>query len=70
MSFVTDRAPWAADWLALNPMVPLSGLYRWALMGEAVGQTDVVGSIAWAVGIFVLGIVAFVRYEGNMVRHI
>ncbi len=70
VSFVTDRAPWAADLLALNPMVPLTGLYRWSLMGEPLLRSDLIGSVAWSVGIFVLGILAFVRYEGNMVRHI
>ncbi len=70
ITFVTDRAPWAAKWLVLNPMVPLVDLYRWVLMGDELASTSVIGSIAWAVAIFVLGILAFVRYEGNMVRHI
>lgn len=70
LSFVTDRAPWVTDWLPLNPMVPLTGLYRWVLMGDALAPGTLGAGIAWSLGMFVVGIIAFVRYEGNMVRHI
>ncbi len=70
ISFVTDRAPWAADWLIVNPMVPIVDLYRWVLMGDALSSSSIVGSVVWAAVIFVLGILSFVRFEGNMVRHI
>ncbi|NND84611.1 MAG: ABC transporter permease [Acidimicrobiia bacterium] len=70
LSFVTERAPWVTDWLPLNPMVPLTGLYRWVLMGSDLAPGTLEAGLAWSLGMFLLGIVAFVRYEGNMVRHI
>lgn len=70
MSFVTDRAPWTTNWLPLNPMVPFTELYRWALTGSELTATGLVAGLAWTIVMGALGILAFVRYEGNMVRHI
>jgi hypothetical protein len=45
-------------------------LYRGALMGREITSFDLWASVGWAVGMLVIGVLAFVRYEGNMVRHL
>ena len=54
----------------LNPLFPLLALYRGALMGREIAAFDLWASAAWAIGMLVIGVLAFVRYEGNMVRHL
>ena len=54
----------------LNPMYPLLVLYRGALMNREVTSSDVIAALIWAFVMLAVGVLAFVRYEGNMVRHL
>jgi len=69
-SFVTDlTSPW--DTLFnLNPLVPIIGLYRTALLGYPFEAWMLTAAAAWAAGLSVLAIAAFVKYEGRMARYL
>ncbi len=69
-SFVTDLvAPW--DTLFnLNPLVPIIGLYRTALLGYPFESWMLGASLAWAIGLATISIAAFVKYEGRMARYL
>jgi teichoic acid transport system permease protein len=69
-SFVTDlTSPW--DTLFnLNPLVPIIGLYRTALLGYAFESWMLTAALAWAVGLAVVAVAAFVKYEGRMARYL
>ncbi|HEY4606231.1 MAG TPA: ABC transporter permease, partial [Acidimicrobiia bacterium] len=57
----------------LNPMFHVIGLYRTALIGNPVypfSLEDLLISLAWAAGIFVVGVAGFIRYETRMVRYL
>ena len=54
----------------LNPLHPFLVLYRGALMGREVAGLDVLAAVAWTIIVLLVGVISFVRYEGNMVRHL
>lgn len=54
----------------LNPMTHLLGLYRTALLGYPFQWFDLWASAAWAVGLGVLGVALFVKYEGRIARYL
>ncbi len=61
--------PWATVY-RLNPMVPILGVYRTALLGYPFVPSELLGSAVWAVGLGVVAIGAFVKYEGRMARYL
>jgi teichoic acid transport system permease protein len=62
-------APW--DTLFnLNPLVPIIGLYRTALLGYPFETWMLFAGLAWAIGLGVIAIAAFVKYEGKMARYL
>ncbi|MFP3915430.1 MAG: ABC transporter permease [Actinomycetota bacterium] len=63
---------WAKTAVEINPLYHFLNVYRGALMGSSFSftSTDLVLSAAWALGILVVGIYTFVRFEGNMVQHL
>jgi len=69
-SFVDDlTSPW--DTLFnLNPLVPIIGLYRTALLGYPFEAWMLGASLAWAIGLAAISITAFVKYEGRMARYL
>lgn len=69
-TFVDDLAsPW--DTLFnLNPLVPIIGLYRTALLGYPFEIWMLGAATAWAVGLATVSIAAFVKYEGRMARYL
>ena len=70
MSFLEQAPAWMQTILQWNPMFSILSMYRYALMGRELDAVDVLASLLWAVGLGVVGVVAYVRYEGNMVRHL
>jgi teichoic acid transport system permease protein len=70
MSFVADKADVFQWILRINPLYSFIVLYRTALMGRAFEPDMLLLASAWAVVMGVGGVLAFVRYEGNMVRHL
>ena len=53
-----------------NPLFGLVGLYRVALMARPFEWELLWTAVVWAVVIGFVGVLSFVRYEGNMVRHL
>ncbi|MDF1596990.1 MAG: ABC transporter permease [Acidimicrobiia bacterium] len=70
MSFVADKPEWFQWALRLNPMYSVIVCYRTALMGREFEPEMLIVAALWAVVMGVVGVFAFVRYEGNMVRHL
>lgn len=70
LAFIQDKAEWMQTLVGLNPLYRYLAIYRGALMGRAVELSDVLIAGAWTIGVVGLGILLFVRYEGNMVRHL
>jgi teichoic acid transport system permease protein len=56
--------------LAFNPLTPILGLYRGALLGRPIEPYYWWASAAWAVGILVLGVITFSRIEGKLARYL
>ena len=54
----------------LNPLVPFLSLYRSALLGYRFRPDDLLSAALWAVGVTVVAVAAFVRYEGKMARYL
>ncbi len=69
-TFVDDlTTPW--DTLFnLNPLVPIIGLYRTALLGYPFESWMLGASLAWAFGLATISIASFVKYEGRMARYL
>jgi teichoic acid transport system permease protein len=53
-----------------NPLFPILTIYRGALLGLPVPRRFWIEAGAWAVGLFTVGLLAFVKYEGKMTRHL
>jgi teichoic acid transport system permease protein len=54
----------------LNPMFPIIAVYRSALLGYPLAQSDLVAMAAWCVAVGILGVALFIKYEGRMVRYL
>ncbi|VAV92899.1 hypothetical protein MNBD_ACTINO02-2305 [hydrothermal vent metagenome] len=53
-----------------NPLFPILAIYRGALLGLPVDNRFWLEAIIWSVGVFVVGLLAFVTYEGKMTRYL
>lgn len=60
----------AQSLLRLNPMFPMIAVYRTAFLGYPLDSADLIASAVWAVVVGVIGVAAFVKYEGRMVRYL
>lgn len=63
------KSPWDTVY-NLNPMVPIIGLYRTALLGYPFESWMLYAGLAWAIGLAVVAITVFVKYEGRMARYL
>lgn len=63
-------APWDTIARVANPMVPILEVYRSALLGYEFRSEELVAATVWAVGLGVIAVYAFVRYEGRMARYL
>lgn len=68
LSFLDDKS-WAKA-AEYNPMYAFISIYRTALINEPFQPRMLAFSAIWAVVVFVVGVGMFVRYEGNIVRHL
>jgi teichoic acid transport system permease protein len=62
--------PWSSIAKIANPLVPILGVYRAALLGYAFHSEELIASIVWAVVIAAGAIAAFIKYEGRMARYL
>jgi teichoic acid transport system permease protein len=69
---IYDRLPdpWSSVAKFANPMVPILGVYRAALLGYEFHPEELIASIVWAVALASIAITAFVKYEGRMARYL
>lgn len=66
-----DKLPPVAQTIAeLNPMVPILAIYRAALIGTEVTVDQILLGAAWGLGVGVIAVFVFVRYEGKMARYL
>jgi len=61
---------WAEVLYRFNPLVPILGIYRTALIGDPFVRGDIVASAVWAFGLTAVAIFMFVKYEGKMARYL
>lgn len=70
LSFLEGKPQWVVDLIELNPMYAIVQLYRVAFMDFPFVMKDLITALAWSFGVFLVGILSFVRSEGTMVRHL
>jgi teichoic acid transport system permease protein len=73
LSFLDDADPTLRTLVEINPMFHIIALYRAALLGPPdylFDTGDLIITLAWALGIFVIGVAGFIRYETRMVRYL
>jgi teichoic acid transport system permease protein len=70
VSFLDGKPDWAVRILELNPMYSVLSLYRTALMGREFEVEALIGALIWVGVLGALGVISFVRFEGNMVRYL
>ncbi len=59
-----------ATLVTANPMWSFLALYRASLLGADFSATHLAAATAWAIALLVVGVTAFVRFEGRMVRYL
>jgi teichoic acid transport system permease protein len=73
LTFLENLDPWARTLVQINPMYHLIGLYRTALIGYPdypFNVDNLMVALAWALGLAVVGVGTFVKYETRMVRYL
>jgi teichoic acid transport system permease protein len=70
LEFLDEVDPTIQTLVQLNPMYDLVGLYRSAFLSYPFDMDHIVGAIIWATIVGILGVTAFVKYEGHMVRYL
>jgi teichoic acid transport system permease protein len=73
LSFLDNASPTLRALVELNPMFHIIELYRTALIGYPTYPfhlVDLLIPLAWAVGVFIVGVAGFIRYETRMVRYL
>jgi teichoic acid transport system permease protein len=56
--------------LSLNPLASILGFYRAALLGRELTAGMVIGSVAWGIGLMVVGVTLFIRNEPRLARYL
>lgn len=59
-----------APYATFNPMFSIIGVYRSAILGYPLEPTHFASFAIWAVAVGVVGVAVFIKYEGNIVRHL
>lgn len=54
----------------INPMFSIISIYRAAVLDYPLNQGHVWLAAAWSIGVGVVGVALFVKYEGHIVRHL
>lgn len=70
LSFLDDVGSEIETLIRLNPMFSIVGLYRSALLGSPFHTDHIVGAMAWSAAIGLIGVAAFIKHEGRMVRYL
>lgn len=70
LSLLDGAGPTLLRVVRLNPMYSLIGLYRSALLGNPFSLDHLIGSVAWAVAVGLIGVSLFIKNEGRIVRYL
>jgi teichoic acid transport system permease protein len=73
LDFLDQAGPTVIALVEINPMFHIIALYRTALIGGTTYPfvlENLIVAIAWALGVFVIGVAGFIRYETRMVRYL
>ena len=70
LSFLDRAGDTARTLVEINPMFSLIGLYRSALLGTPIQLDELLLATMWALVVGAVGIIAFVRHEGHIVRYL
>lgn len=70
LSFLDNASSQIQALVKLNPMFHLIGLYRSALFGTPIHSGQLLTTLLWVVVVGGIGVAAFVKYEGHIVRHL
>lgn len=70
LSFLDEVSGPIQTLVRLNPMYDIVCVYRSIFFGAPIILDQVVGAIIWSIAIGVIGVAAFVRHEGHIVRHL
>jgi teichoic acid transport system permease protein len=73
LTFLENLDPWARALVQINPMYHVIGMYRTALIGYPdypFNVDNLMVALAWALGLAVVGVGTFVKYETRMVRYL
>jgi len=65
-----DRTPMLKALQPFNPLYSVISVYRSALLGYTLDPLDLLAFAGWALAIGTIGIGVFIKYEGNIVRHL
>lgn len=72
-SFIEGAPAIIQHTVGLNPLVSILGIYRYALVGDALpvdlGPAFLKASL-WAFGVALIGCMLFIRHEGKMARYL
>jgi teichoic acid transport system permease protein len=70
-SFIDNGPAWIGKALELNPLYPMLAMYRHALLGYEVDKSIMLSRSALAAVVMcVIGVTAFIRYEGKMAKYL
>lgn len=70
LEFLGRLDAWIVTLVRVNPMFDIVGLYRSALLGSPIHLDHLRGAVVWAVVVALVGVGAFVKYEGRIVRYL
>jgi len=73
LDFLDQAGPTVIALVEINPMFHIIALYRTALIGGTTYPfvlENLIVAIAWALGVFVIGVAGLIRYETRMVRYL
>lgn len=70
LAFLDNASGTIQSLVRLNPMFDIIGLYRSAFFGTPIHADQLLTTLVWVVVVGGLGVAAFVKYEGHIVRHL
>ncbi|MGH8875001.1 MAG: ABC transporter permease [Acidimicrobiia bacterium] len=70
LAFLDAVSTTAQQLARLNPMFSVISAYRMAVLGDPFDPAVLWWSAAWSLGLALVGVGLFVKYEGQMVRHL
>ena len=67
---VADGPAWVQRVVEVNPMYVLLAVYRAAMTGAPISNSEIAAALAWCAAFAAIGIIVFIRNESKMVRYL